>query len=152
RNIYVFEVVGSTLTQPGERITKFLNSIRFSETERAQELVDGPGNPWTPPAGYQNNAAAQIFSGRDVTKKPVVISKPEPTYTEEARQQQITGTVVMRCVFNSSGSVANLHLVSGLEHGLNEQASSTAKKIKFIPAIKEGHFVSMWMELQYNFN
>jgi TonB family protein len=151
-NIYVFEVCGALAAQPEQRITKFLSSIKFSETGPAQVLVDGPGNPWTPPAGYQEGAPPQVFSGKDVTKKVVVISKPEPTYTEEARQEQVTGTVVIRCIFSASGKVDNIHFVSGLEHGLNDQAGFAAKQIKFIPATKDGHFVSMWMELQYNFN
>lgn len=152
RNIYVFEACGALVAQSEQRITKFLSSIKFSETEPAQVLVDGPGNPWTPPVGYQEGAPAQVFSGKDVTKKVVVISKPEPTYTEEARQAQVAGTVVIRCVFSASGQVSNIHNVSGLEHGLTDQASFAAKQIKFIPAMKDGHFVSMWMELQYNFN
>jgi hypothetical protein len=42
--------------------------------------------------------------------------------------------------------------MSGLEHGLTEKATAAGRQIKFIPAIKDGRFVSMWMELQYNFN
>ena len=29
---------------------------------------------------------------------------------------------------------------------------AAAKGIRFVPATKDGHPVSMWMELQYNFN
>ncbi|PYS21898.1 MAG: hypothetical protein DMF72_15525 [Acidobacteria bacterium] len=152
KNIYVFEVCGSALAQTEARITKFLSSIRFTETEPAQALVEGPGNLWTPPTGYQDSAPAQVFSGKDVTKKVVVIAKPEPTYTEEARQGQVTGTVVVRCIFSSAGSVGGIKVVSGLEHGLTEQAIFAAKQIKFIPAVKDGRFVSMWMQLEYNFN
>ncbi len=152
QNIYVFEACGSALAQTEARITKFLSSVRFAETEPAQALVDGPGNLWTPPSGYQEGAAAQVFAGKDVTKKVVVIAKPEPTYTEEARQGQVTGTVVIRCIFSSAGGVGSIKAVSGLEHGLTEQAVFAAKQIKFIPAIKDGRFVSMWIQLEYNFN
>jgi hypothetical protein len=38
-----------------------------------------------------------------VTSKARVLSKPEPTYTEAARKNQITGTVVLRAVFSSGG-------------------------------------------------
>ena len=151
-NIYVFEVCGSALAQTEARITKFLSSVRFAETEPAQALVDGPGNLWTPPSGYQAGAPAQVLSGKDVTKKAVVIAKPEPTYTEEARQGQVTGTVVIRCIFSSAGSVGSIKVVSGLEHGLSEQAVFAAKQIKFMPAVKDGQFVSMWIQLEYNFN
>ncbi len=44
-------------------------------------------------------------------------------------------------------------VVSGLADGLTEQAIvAAAKKIKFIPAMKDGNPVSMWMQLEYNFN
>jgi len=94
----------------------------------------------------------KIFSGREVTSKAKVLSKPEPTYTEAARKNQITGTVVLRAVFSSGGSVTNIHAVSGLPDGLTERAIAAAKQIRFVPATKDGRPVSMWMELQYNFN
>lgn len=94
----------------------------------------------------------KIFSGREVSSKARVLSKPEPTYTEAARKNQITGTVVLRAVFSSGGSVTNIHAVSGLPDGLTERAIAAAKSIKFVPATKDGRPVSMWMELQYNFN
>ena len=95
---------------------------------------------------------SKIFSGKDVTSKARVLEKPEPTYTESARKNQITGTVVLRAVFSAGGSVTNIHAVSGLPDGLTERAIAAAKSIRFVPATKDGHPVSMWMELQYNFN
>ena len=81
-----------------------------------------------------------------------VLSKPEPSYTESARKNQITGTVVLRAVFSSSGAVTNISTIRGLPDGLTERAISAAKQIKFSPATKDGHPVSMWMQLEYNFN
>jgi hypothetical protein len=37
-----------------------------------------------------------VFLGKEVTTKARVISKPEPIYTEEARRNGVTGTVVLR--------------------------------------------------------
>ena len=45
----------------------------------------------------------------------------------------------------------HIKVVSGLPYGLNDRAVEAAKKIQFTPAKKNGHPVSMWMELQYNF-
>ena len=78
--------------------------------------------------------------------------KPQPMYTEEARQNGVTGTVILKVVFSSNGDVNNIRTVSGLPFGLTERAIEAAKKIKFIPAVKDGTFVSMWMQLEYNFN
>lgn len=94
----------------------------------------------------------RIFSGREVTQKARVLSKPEPQYTEEARKNQITGTVVLRAVFTSGGQVTNIRAVSGLPYGLTERAIAAARLIKFSPAMKDGRAVSMYIQLEYNFN
>jgi protein TonB len=87
-----------------------------------------------------------------VSSKARVLSKPEPQYTEEARKNQVTGTVVLRAVFTSGGQVANIRAVSGLPYGLTERAIAAARQIKFSPATKDGHAVSMYIQLEYNFN
>ncbi|HKG45752.1 MAG TPA: TonB family protein [Pyrinomonadaceae bacterium] len=104
------------------------------------------------PGGGGGGDYSKIFTGKDVTTKARLISKPEPQYTEDARKNQITGTVVLKVVFASNGSVQNIRTVSGLPHGLTERAIAAARQIKFVPATKDGHQVSMWMQLEYNFN
>jgi len=104
------------------------------------------------PGGGGGGGYDGIFTGKDVTTKARLISKPEPQYTEEARKNQITGTVVLKVVFASNGSVTNIRTVSGLPNGLTERAIAAARQIKFVPATKDGHQVSMWMQLEYNFN
>jgi TonB family protein len=108
---------------------------------------DGGGGPGGGGGGYD-----RIFTGREVTSKARLISKPEPQYTEDARKNQIVGTVVLKVVFSSNGSVTNIRTVSGLPYGLTERAIAAARQIKFVPATKDGHPVSMWMQLEYNFN
>ena len=93
-----------------------------------------------------------LYKGTEVTLKAQVTKKPEPKYTKIARKHQITGTVVIRCVFSATGEVTHIHVITELPDGLTERAVEAAKKIRFIPATKDGHPVSMWMELQYNFN
>jgi len=104
------------------------------------------------PGGGGGGGYDKIFTGKDVTSKARLLSKPEPQYTEDARKNQITGTVVLKVVFASSGQVTNIRTVSGLPFGLTERAIAAARQIKFVPATKDGHQVSMWMQLEYNFN
>ena len=108
-----------------------------------------------PPAASRDipkiDSSASMFTGRDVTRRGVIVSKPEPWYTDEARQANITGTVVLRVVLSSSGQVTNIHAVKGLPKGLTENSIEAARHLKFIPAVKDGRFVSYWVELQYNF-
>jgi protein TonB len=81
-----------------------------------------------------------------------VLSKPEPQYTEEARRNQITGTVILRVVFSRLGEVTNIRAVQSLPFGLTERAIAAARQIRFSPAIKNDHPVSVYMQLEYNFN
>jgi TonB family protein len=104
------------------------------------------------PGGGGGGDYSKIFTGKEVTSKARLISKPEPQYTEEARKNQVVGTVVLRVVFASNGSVTNIRTVNGLPNGLTERAIAAARLIKFVPATKDGHQVSMWMQLEYNFN
>ena len=104
------------------------------------------------PGGGGGGDYSRIFTGKEVTSKARLISKPEPQYTEDARKNQITGTVVLKVVFSSGGQVTNIRTVSGLPYGLTERAIAAARQIKFVPATKDGRQVSMWMQLEYNFN
>ncbi|PYS79893.1 MAG: hypothetical protein DMF70_12235 [Acidobacteria bacterium] len=91
-------------------------------------------------------------TGRDITVKARVLSKPEPTYTEAARKAGVTGTVVIRAVFSSEGEIRNLIVTRALSYGLTSKAVQAARRIRFVPATKEGKPVSMWIQLEYNFN
>ena len=151
--LYEFTAFGVAETDP--RVKKFLSSISFKKRKDSVEVSDGPGVAYEPvvESGAANGAAVQkVVTGKEVDKKLRLATKPEPSYTESARQNRVTGTVVLKCVFSANGSVTNIRTVSGLPHGLTERAIDAARKIKFIPAIKDGHYVSMWMQLEYNFN
>jgi TonB family protein len=93
-----------------------------------------------------------VFKGKEVTTKVRVLDKPEPTYNDSARRAGVTGTVVLQAVFAGDGSVKNVFVARALAFGLTSQAVKAAKNIHFTPATKDGKPVSMWLELQYNFN
>jgi TonB family protein len=94
----------------------------------------------------------KVFNTRDVTQKAKVLSKPEAGYTEDARKNQVTGTVVLKAIFSSSGQVTSIQAVKPLPFGLTEKAIAAARAIKFIPAQKDGHTVSQYIQLEYTFN
>ncbi len=110
---------------------------------------EGGGGPGGGGGGTDYN---RVFSGKDVTSKARVLEKPEPQYTEAARKNQITGVVIIRAVFSASGQVTNISAISKLPDGLTEKAIAAARQIRFVPATKDGRPVSMWMQLEYNFN
>jgi TonB family protein len=109
-----------------------------------------PRNPGRSNPG--NTDYSRVFTGKEVDQKARILEKPEPVYTEAARQNQINGTVVLSVVFAASGQVTDIKVVNGLPDGLNESAIAAARRIKFTPAIKDGRPVSMYMQTMYNFN
>lgn len=151
--LYSFGAFGASPEDP--RMTKFFSSVSFNKKSAALEVFEGPGLPYEqnlPAAAAGDEAADRNFTGKEVTTKARLAMRPEPSYTEDARQNAIAGTVVLKCVFSSNGSVTNIRIVSGLPYGLTQKAIEAAKRIKFLPAVKDGKFVSMWMQLEYNFN
>ncbi len=98
------------------------------------------------------NEVDRVYSSPEVTTRARVLSKPEPQYTEEARRNQITGMVILRVVFSRSGEVTNIRAIQTLSDGLTEKAIAAARKIRFVPATRNGQAVSMYMQLEYNFN
>jgi TonB family protein len=109
---------------------------------------EGGGGPGGGGGGVDYN---KTFRPGEVSTKARILSKPEPPYTEEARKNQVTGTVVLKVIFSSSGQVTNIRAVSGLPNGLTEKAIAAAHNIKFIPAVKDGRNVSMYAQLEYTF-
>jgi protein TonB len=98
------------------------------------------------------NGRDRTFTGSEVDQRARLLSKPEPQYTEEARKNQLSGTVMLRAVFSSSGEVVQIRALNSLPFGLTERAIAAARQIKFVPAMKNGHPVSVYMQLEYNFN
>jgi TonB family protein len=113
---------------------------------------DGGGGRGGGTGNNGDDYANRTFSPKDVTVKARILSRPEPQYTEEARKNQVSGTVVLRAVFSSGGQVTNIRTVSGLPYGLTERAIAAARMIRFSPAMKDGHAVSQYIQIEYNFN
>ena len=95
---------------------------------------------------------SRVFSPREVDQKARILARAEPQYTEEARQNAVEGTVVLRAVFSASGRVTNIRVMSALPDGLNESAIEAARQIKFTPAMKDGRAVPQYIQIEYNFN
>ena len=83
---------------------------------------------------------------------PRITRKPEPEYTEAARRNNITGTVLLRGTFHSSGKVQDVCWVRGRPYGLTEKAIKAAYKIIFEPITNDGKPVSVRIFIEYNFN
>lgn len=79
----------------------------------------------------------QADSGPAAT--PVEITfKPNPVYTQEARDMKLEGEVLLEVSFSANGTLHVNRVVRGLGHGLDEAAMAAANKIRFKPALRYG--------------
>jgi TonB family protein len=146
-HLYQFEAVGAAIDDP--RVQRFFTSLSLGKKVEGTEVDNGMG---AQPSEDPDPQSSPTFLSKDVDQTVVVVTKPEPSYTESARQGQTTGAVVLKVVFASNGAVTNIQVISGLPFGLTEQAVAAAKQIRFVPALKNGQFVSTQLQLEYNFN
>jgi TonB family protein len=139
------------LTEAAESLEKYLKMSPSSPSaarlrEQAETLrlhVD---------AASGSGGMPSVYPAGEVTTRANIVSKPEPLYTERARNSGITGTVRLRMLLSFDGRVRQIHVVKGLGGGLTEKAIEAARAIKFTPAVKDGRPVSQFVTIEYNFN
>jgi len=141
--LYRFAAAGADTSDAA--VKQFLSSIRLVKPINATEVPDASDKPLVLDTGER------IYTGKEVTTKARLISKPEPLYTEEARRNRISGMLILRVIFSKTGEVTNIQVLVGLPYGMTERAIDAARGIKFVPATKDGNPVSMWMQLEYIF-
>jgi TonB family protein len=64
----------------------------------------------------------------------------------------VVGTVVLRAVLSADGAVKNVRVMQALPYGLTTNCVRAARQIRFRPAETDGNPVSMYIQLEYNFN
>jgi tetratricopeptide (TPR) repeat protein len=151
-----------------ERLRKISPELRFASSSAIKYLQLSPGISKSKHSDAEERAEllsyveklsrgdtggfGEIISTKEATTKPRILSKPDAQYTEVARQHQITGTVILRAILGQDGKVYVVIPVKPLPDGLTERAISAARQITFQPATKDGHPVSVLIQLEYNFN
>ena len=83
---------------------------------------------------------------------PLVISRVEPQYTDEARNLKYRGTVVLSATVGVDGTVKVEKAIRELDHGLTESAIAALEQWKFKPGVKDGKPVPISLNIEVNFN
>lgn len=96
-------------------------------------------------------ATERIFAAKETDSRVVITSRPQPTYTKEARRNGIQGFVALKVLLSGNGSVSRIRVLKRLPAGLTESAIRAACKMKFRPALKDGKPVSQWVVAEYAF-
>jgi protein TonB len=74
-------------------------------------------------------------------------------YTEEARRQQIEGTVLLSCVVRADGRVTDVAVIQSVDavYGLDKNAVEAMKQWEFKPGMKDKKPVAVKIEVNMNF-
>jgi len=85
----------------------------------------------------QNTPHVQRVDSPAVTGVEITY-KPNPVYTDEARNLKLEGEVLLEVDFAANGQLHVTRVVRGLGHGLDEAAVAAANKMRFKPAARSG--------------
>jgi TonB family protein len=111
--------------------------------------ASGGGRGGIPNEGVNYN---DVFSVSNVSTRPQILARPVPGYTEEARRAQVEGAVKLSVVLNANGTVSEITVARALGYGLDQKAIEAARALRFIPAQKDGHTVSVRVFLEFKFS
>lgn len=155
KRAYILHVVGGDESNPS--IKRFLESFTIGKTDGTDKASDSAAIEIKPDSNKSSQVddsqdSGPVYTAREVIRKAVIVIKPEPHYSEEARAYRVSGTVVLKAVLSSSGKVTGIEAKMSLPRGLTEKSFEAARQMKFIPAMKDGKFVSQSVQLEYNFS
>jgi TonB family protein len=83
--------------------------------------------------------------------RPILVNSAQPHYTEEARALKVQGAVSIGILVTEMGDVDSIVIFRGLGHGLDEQATEVACKLKFSPATRASKPIPYWTKLSVEF-
>jgi protein TonB len=112
----------------------------------------GPGDGDNTGGGPPHIGGRRDNASTSVDKIPHALNKPRPLYTEEARKNRIQGIVRARVLIGADGAVKGVELVTHLPDGLDEEAVTAIRQMRFSPAVKSGQPVPYYVALEVEFN
>src|SRR5712692_448282 len=94
-----------------------------------------------------------IYSIGGAVKPPKIIRAPLAPYTEEARKNQVEGTVLLEAVITAEGKVTETRVLKGLGYGMDESALKTlTTRWAFEPATYHGQPVAVRTNFELRFH
>ncbi len=115
----------------------------------AQNAPPAPPEPPSPPASPAGSQKAYRI-GNGVTA-PRLVYKVEPSYTTEAHDSHLEGTVLLATVVSTEGLATDLRVVKSLDQGLDKKAIEAVRKWKFEAGVKDGKPVPVIANIEINF-
>jgi TonB family protein len=90
--------------------------------------------------------------GDGIIRRPRLLNRVYPRYTEEARRNKVSGQVKMEILIGEDGVVREAKIIEGLPDGLNDKAIRAAHKMRFSPATRNGVPIEVWVGISMVFS
>jgi periplasmic protein TonB len=135
------------------------NGVKEGGAEGGDPLVGVPYSNGTIPVPSSGTGKAEpqevvndapILVGGAV-KKPEILVKTQPRYTELARRANIEGIVVLKAVIDERGYVTDLQVLKDLPMGLDKAAIDAVRTWRFKPATLHDRPVKVYYNLTVHF-
>lgn len=85
---YYLQAIGATAEDL--RVRQFFSSMSLGKKGEGIEVSDGQGIPFNPTDQFASShldPSGKAFTGREVDRKAILVMKPEPAYTEAAKEE-----------------------------------------------------------------
>lgn len=108
-------------------------------------------NDTPPPVVEVRQADDEPIVVGGLVKKPEILVKTQPRYTELARRANIEGIVVLKAIIDERGYVTDLEVLKDLPMGLDKAAVEAVRTWRFKPATLHDRPVKVYYNLTVHF-
>ena len=121
-------------------------SSAFSPTQDAELATTSFSTHQSPSPSDED----KVYSSKEVTVKAIIKSRPEARYTPTTIDEcPEKGSALIRMILHKSGKVKDVKLSRGMSCKFDSLAAMAARRIKFVPAQKDGVRVSQYFMVEY---
>ena len=99
-------------------------------------------------SGFAAISPALAAAGREA---PVPVRTVAPEYPRELRDQKVSGVVMVRCMIDEQGNVAETEVSKSSNETFDKFATDALKKWKFKPGRQDGSPVAMQVTIPVKF-
>jgi TonB family protein len=157
KRLYVLQAVARGENNP--LVRNFFESVRLvnqKQTAAPNLNKDVKADSITSLPEISENLPVRTDDSQLLADKPdrgvIILYKPRPRFSPEARQSGLSGNVKLKILFSSSGRITKLEVISSPGRELTETAIKSAEQIQFLPAEKDGKLVSIYKTVEYSFS
>ena len=106
----------------------------------------------TPQECEKDDGNDRVYTAKEVDVKAKVKNRLDNPPQPGSDCPRGSARVVLRAVLHKSGKVTGVKLIKRMFCSYDQQAIEAVRKFKFTPAIKDGHPVSQYADIEYEYH